>query len=135
MLTEAQFEFFFQKAQRRTESCAEPLRTRRRLILRGMRAAWMGLTDDMPPAEVFGELWTEVFGPTPPKPERVPRPVPVPQPRVVHRGPLTASAMATDLQLRIIERLNAGARVVDIVAELGCSKTLIYNVQRQCAGS
>ncbi|MFK3768132.1 hypothetical protein [Pseudomonas putida] len=120
MLNEKQFDFFFEKAQRRTESCPEPLRSKHRACLRGMRAAWMGLTEDTPADQLFAELWAEVFGDATPEPAKAER-----QELAIPRG-------ITALQRRIVERLNAGARVMDICRELQCSPTTVTYARRRC---
>ena len=119
MLSEKQFDFFFEKAQRHTENCPEPLRSKRRACLRGMRAAWMGMADDTPPNQLLAELWAEVFGDSAPEAAKAER-----EELVLHSG-------ATELQKRIVERLNAGARVADICRELQCSSTTVTRVRER----
>lgn len=115
MLTEKQFDFFFEKAQRRTESCPEPLRSKHRACLRGMRAAWMGLTDDLPPDQIFAELWSEVFG--------------------TGQVDTEQDTRNAGLRERVIERLNAGQRPRDIACELQCSPSYVSKLKSRLARS
>ncbi len=120
MLDEAKVDWLLGQMQLVAERAPEHLRPRRRAIVRGARAALNAVAEGLSLKALRDVLVAELGDQYPPGKA----------PRKPERTQLVAYDGATPMELGIIERWNAGWRVVDIAYELGCPTTVIDRVRR-----
>jgi len=120
MLDEVKVEWLLGQLQRAAERAPGHLRPRRRQIVRGQRSVLNAIVEGLPLDAMRDALMAEL-GDHYSKAEL--QEDNARQPLVVFKG-------ASPVDLMVIERWNAGMRVVDIANELGIPTTVIDRVRR-----